>query len=266
MRSASDMAHATQVAPLPSSWGCSAAASPPAEPAGTGRPVLVQREGQRAPVRGDDQVRFHGQPTPLIPGRPYPPPAGPLRRATMAAVPDDPGPASAPPALRSPPTPSRGPPAAPAVAAAMAGRRPAGRMGLRPVPALGRRGGLRRGPGRGAARRGRLVPGAWHRTPGDRARWGRPWSPGGGWPTAWPWWSRPPPRGCPWPGGPRATTRSRATTRGTGELGGGGRGRRRPAGARGRGRLGHHRRGPRARSRPSRRAGGLGGHRGGRGL
>src|SRR5579863_5475659 len=76
LRSASDMAHDTQVAPLPSSWGCSAAASPPAEPAGTGRPAPsnAKERGPRfeamtnSALKGNRPHSYADDPTPRLHG------------------------------------------------------------------------------------------------------------------------------------------------------------------------------------------------------
>ena len=108
---------------------------------------------------------------------------------------------------------------APAVAAAMAAGRPAGGLGQRPVPACPTA--ARASPTSSPPRPGPTGPrpGPWHHDDGDRAprttrstaRWWLAGAGGGG--------------GvggglgaCPWPAGPRATTRCGPPPRGTGEL------------------------------------------------
>ena len=56
-RSASLMAAATQVAPVPASSGRSVPASPPPATDATGATVAAQAEGERAPVGDDDDGR-----------------------------------------------------------------------------------------------------------------------------------------------------------------------------------------------------------------
>ena len=262
MRSASDIAHATHVAPLPSSCGCRAAARPPADPAGTGRPSWSKAKDigprfeamTRSAFTGDRPRPYATDPTPRLRRR--------LRRATMGRCPTPRRPPTHRPRPSSPPTPSREP-HSPRWWPTPWPAGPGGRVGARRVPPrMGARASPRSWPpprpGRTARARGR---GTRPRSPG---RWAGRCSPGGGWRERWRWWSRPRRRACPWPGGPRATIRGAPPRGGRGSCCRG-RGRRRPARAPGGGGLGHHRRrsgcarGDRSgrRSGPDRRGGGL---------
>ena len=225
MRSASDMAHATQVAPLPSSWGCSAAARPPAEPAGTGRPSWSSANDIGPRFEAMTRSAFNRTGPSHTGHDPTPHLHGPPRPATMETVPDDTAPDAPCPTHRAhlgsrrplvllAPDAFKGTAAAPALAAAMAaGARRAGWDGD-VCPALRRRRGFRRRPRRRPAPdRWSSASGAWHTTT-VTGPLGEPVWPGGGWPTPWRWWSRRPPPGLPLAGGAEGNDPLRADTRG----------------------------------------------------